>query len=106
MSDPQRACAPAARPRREAAERGVINSDQAVSVCSPVWPYPMTMSLASRISVISVAAACVLAVRVGALDGQPGIHDPSTVMVENGKYYVYGTGAGLPMVTSDDGWTW
>src|SRR3954470_21448397 len=67
---------------------------------------PMTMSLPSRIFAISVAAAGVLAVRVGALDGQPGIHDPSTVIVENGKYYVYGTGGGLPMLTSDDGWTW
>ena len=41
-----------------------------------------------------------------ALDGQPGLHDPSTVIVENGKYYVYATGAGLPMSISDDGWSW
>jgi arabinan endo-1,5-alpha-L-arabinosidase len=41
-----------------------------------------------------------------ALDGQPGLHDPSTVIIENGKYYVYATGAGLPTSVSDDGWTW
>ena len=64
------------------------------------------MFLASRISRIVVAAACVLAVPVLALDGQPGLHDPSTVIVENGKYYVYATGGGLPMSISDDGWTW
>ena len=64
------------------------------------------MSLASRISGIAVAAACVLAVPLVALDGQPGLHDPSTVIVENGKYYVYATGGGLPMSISDDGWTW
>jgi arabinan endo-1,5-alpha-L-arabinosidase len=39
-----------------------------------------------------------------ALDGQFGIHDPSTVTVCDGKYYTYGTG-GNPLV-SDDGWTW
>jgi arabinan endo-1,5-alpha-L-arabinosidase len=41
-----------------------------------------------------------------ALDGQPGMHDPSTVVVERGRYYAYGTGAGLPISVSDDGWTW
>ncbi len=40
------------------------------------------------------------------LDGQPGIHDPSTVILQDGKYYVYGTGTGLPVSMSDDGWTW
>ena len=64
------------------------------------------MSLASRISRIAAAAACVLAVPLVALDGQPGLHDPSTVIAENGKYYVYATGSGLPMSISDDGWTW
>jgi arabinan endo-1,5-alpha-L-arabinosidase len=39
-----------------------------------------------------------------ALDGQPGIHDPSTVTLSAGKYYTWGTG-GSPLV-SDDGWTW
>ena len=40
-----------------------------------------------------------------ALDGETGIHDPSTVVVEAGRYYTYGTG-GLPTLSSDDGWTW
>jgi len=39
-----------------------------------------------------------------ALDGEIGIHDPSTVVMSNGKYYTYGTG-GTSLV-SDDGWTW
>ena len=55
---------------------------------------------------IVFAAACLVTVRLVALDGQPGLHDPSTVIVENGKYYVYATGGGLPMSISDDGWTW
>ena len=55
---------------------------------------------------MAVAAACLLTVPVVALDGQPGLHDPSTVIAENGKYYVYATGGGLPMSISDDGWTW
>jgi arabinan endo-1,5-alpha-L-arabinosidase len=39
-----------------------------------------------------------------ALDGQFGIHDPSTVVMCDGKYYTYGTGGGS--LVSDDGWTW
>jgi arabinan endo-1,5-alpha-L-arabinosidase len=39
-----------------------------------------------------------------ALDGEPYIHDPSTVMQCDGKYYTFGTGGGGLM--SDDGWTW
>ena len=38
------------------------------------------------------------------LDGQIGIHDPSTVIMCDGKYYTYGTG-GTTLI-SDDGWTW
>ena len=39
-----------------------------------------------------------------ALDGEPYIHDPSTVLECDGKYYCWGTGgSGL---VSDDGWTW
>jgi len=39
-----------------------------------------------------------------ALDGEPYIHDPSTVMPCDGKYYAFGTGGGG--LISDDGWTW
>src|SRR5690348_7690059 len=44
-------------------------------------------------------------VPVHGLDGDTGIHDPSTVIVHAGRYYTYGTG-GLPILSSDDGWTW
>ena len=39
-----------------------------------------------------------------ALDGQVGIHDPSTIVVCDGKFYSWGTG-GRGLVSSD-GWTW
>ena len=39
-----------------------------------------------------------------ALDGEPYIHDPSTVILCDGKYYTFGTGGGG--LVSDDGWTW
>lgn len=39
-----------------------------------------------------------------ALDGEIGIHDPSTVVMCNGKYYTYGTGGSS--LVSEDGWTW
>src|SRR4051812_35612583 len=41
---------------------------------------------------------------VMALDGQIGIHDPSTILFCDGKYYTYGTG-GTSLV-SEDGWMW
>jgi len=39
-----------------------------------------------------------------ALDGDIGIHDPSTVVRDGGKFYTYGTG-GTSLVSSD-GWRW
>jgi arabinan endo-1,5-alpha-L-arabinosidase len=39
-----------------------------------------------------------------ALDGQIGIHDPSTIVLCDGKFYTYGTGGSS--LVSDDGWTW
>lgn len=36
--------------------------------------------------------------------GRPFIHDPSTVVEDNGKYYSFGTGGGGIM--SEDGWKW
>jgi arabinan endo-1,5-alpha-L-arabinosidase len=53
---------------------------------------------------VLLAVFLTLASPTFALDGQIGIHDPSTIILCEGKYYVYGTG-GNPLV-SDDGWTW
>jgi arabinan endo-1,5-alpha-L-arabinosidase len=39
-----------------------------------------------------------------ALNGEPYIHDPSTIAYSDGKYFTFGTGGGGLM--SDDGWTW
>ena len=36
--------------------------------------------------------------------GKPYIHDPSTIMLCDGKYYTFGTGGGG--LISDDGWIW
>jgi len=53
-----------------------------------------------------VAALVALSGPVHALDGEILVHDPSTVITHNGRYYTYGTGNGLPVLTSEDGWTW
>jgi arabinan endo-1,5-alpha-L-arabinosidase len=45
-----------------------------------------------------------LSCQAQALNGQPYIHDPSTVTLCDGKYYTYGSGGGG--LISDDGWTW
>ena len=39
-----------------------------------------------------------------ALEGEPYIHDPSTVLLCDGNYYAFGTGGGG--LVSSDGWTW
>jgi arabinan endo-1,5-alpha-L-arabinosidase len=52
------------------------------------------------------ALAVLLTSPLVALDGDLGMHDPSTVVMHDGKFYVYGTGNGLPIAISDDGWTW
>jgi len=57
-----------------------------------------------KYSIPVVASALALASLALGLDGQSGIHDPSTVVLCNGKYYTYGTGGGS--LVSDDGWTW
>jgi arabinan endo-1,5-alpha-L-arabinosidase len=44
--------------------------------------------------------------QVHALDGDVGVHDPATVTEEAGRYYTAGTGNGLPLLISEDGWTW
>ncbi len=55
---------------------------------------------ATAFSMLSILLSC----PVFALDGEPYIHDPSTIMKCDGKYYTFGTGgSGL---VSDDGWTW
>ena len=60
-------------------------------------------SLAARLLLL-VGSVAIWALPALALDGQVGIHDPSTLMLCDGKWYTYGTG-GTPLV-SDDGWTW
>ena len=42
--------------------------------------------------------------QVKAQIGQPYIHDPSTLVECDGKYYTFGTGGGG--LISEDGWTW
>jgi arabinan endo-1,5-alpha-L-arabinosidase len=62
--------------------------------------------LLSGILLRAAPVALLLGSTLLALDGEPGMHDPSTVVVHDGKFYAYGTGNGLPISISDDGWTW
>ena len=50
---------------------------------------------------------CLLAltgITAAAQVGTPYIHDPSTIMECDGKYYTFGTGEGG--LISEDGWVW
>jgi arabinan endo-1,5-alpha-L-arabinosidase len=54
--------------------------------------------------VAPTVAILLLVSRAFALDGQIQIHDPSTIVQCDGKFYTYGTGGSC--LVSDDGWTW
>ena len=55
-------------------------------------------------SVLALLSLCASGRALAQLDGEPYIHDPSTVIQSDGKYYTFGTGGGGLM--SDDGYTW
>lgn len=55
---------------------------------------------------VLLCAVAALGVQAHALDGEVGVHDPATVTEDGGRYYTMGTGMGLPILESDDGWTW
>jgi arabinan endo-1,5-alpha-L-arabinosidase len=60
----------------------------------------------SRIKTSGITAllSLLLTGTVTAQIGKPFIHDPSTIMECEGKYYTFGTGGGG--LISEDGWTW
>ena len=53
---------------------------------------------------LTVAAFALVCVSSQAQEGKPWIHDPSTIMECDGKYYTFGTGGGG--LISEDGWNW
>ena len=56
-----------------------------------------------RMGATALFSIC-LAATLTAQVGKPFIHDPSTIMESDGKYYTFGTGGGG--LISEDGWTW
>jgi arabinan endo-1,5-alpha-L-arabinosidase len=68
-------------------------------------PIPCAQSfLFARPIILLMGFVAIWASPAFALDGQIGIHDPSTIIQCNGKYYTFGTGGSA--LISDDGWTW
>src|SRR5437868_3383605 len=56
--------------------------------------------LIRTVALLSIYATGTVAAQVG----KPFIHDPSTIMQCEGRYYTFGTGGGG--LISEDGWTW
>lgn len=54
--------------------------------------------------IFTAAAFALISVSALAQEGKPWIHDPSTIMECDGKYYTFGTGGGG--LISEDGWNW
>ena len=59
-----------------------------------------SIKIAGAAALLSLSLAGTVMAQVG----KPFIHDPSTIMECEGKYYTYGTGGGG--LISEDGWTW
>jgi beta-xylosidase len=61
-----------------------------------------------RFQIVCLAMLCLLLTSStgNALEGDLRVHDPSTVVACEGKYYVFSTGPGIPILSSDDGFTW
>ena len=57
-----------------------------------------------KITGITVLLAVLITQTLIAQVGKPFIHDPSTIVECDGKYYTFGTGGGG--LISEDGWTW
>ena len=55
-------------------------------------------NIASVLSILLASASAL------AQSGNPYIHDPSSIVECDGKYYTFGTGSGG--LISEDGWTW
>lgn len=53
---------------------------------------------------LAVASLALISISALAQEGKPWIHDPSTIMECDGKYYTFGTGGGG--LISEDGWNW
>jgi arabinan endo-1,5-alpha-L-arabinosidase len=61
-------------------------------------------SLILAAALFLAAAVSTLSAQATALDGEPYIHDPSTIAFSDGKFFTFGTGGGG--LISEDGWTW
>ena len=55
-------------------------------------------------SLFTVCALLAGSLALDAQTGEPYIHDPSTIVECDGKYYTLGTGGGG--LLSEDGWHW
>ena len=58
----------------------------------------------TTLKIFASAAFALVSFSALAQEGQPWIHDPSTIMECDGKYYTFGTGGGG--LISEDGWNW
>ena len=64
----------------------------------------MIMNIRNIISGTVMSLAIASSSNVYSQTGEPYIHDPSTLMKCDGKYYTFGTGGGG--LISEDGWSW
>ena len=61
-------------------------------------------AMKTSVKFILLAVSALVSASASAQEGKPWIHDPSTIMKCDGKYYTFGTGGGG--LISEDGWNW
>jgi arabinan endo-1,5-alpha-L-arabinosidase len=62
------------------------------------------MKFKIQAAALALLSLCLSGRALAQLAGEPYIHDPSTVILSDGKYYTFGTGGGG--LISEDGYTW
>jgi len=82
--------------------------DQIRNFFSPTFIPKLKLRQSCRLLFVFCPLALLALSRVPAraLDGMIGIHDPSTVVRCGGNYYVFGTGRGITILTSSNGFDW
>jgi len=68
------------------------------------WMPGCGRALQTLVRMLAFLAVC--ATPALGLEGAIGIHDPSKIVVCDGQYYVFGTGRGVSVLTSSNGFDW
>src|SRR5438045_24421 len=79
----------------------LLNGEFHVAIKTNYYYHMKRMKITTLVAVLAIFITQTIKAQVG----RPFIHDPSTIVECDGKYYTFGTGGGGGLI-SEDGWTW